>query len=588
VKYFHSFILLFFYSSLAFGQSINWPNSHYETFPWIDSTVNSIQIGNKVLLKPFLNKLQNTSKKKVNILHIGDIHVQQNIQTQHSRSLFQNTFGNGGYGTFFPYSTARIVDIYGYKSFHFGKWIYAKPVETEPILPIGIHTLSAKTFDPSAQLKFIFNKGSIKSNYKRLHIYCKRVPQSFDLTITSKNDSSKIDVFSNGKDSWSTEIVIDLKSVESSMTIEFLQKNLDQRSFELYGFNLESIEDQGIVYHNVGSVGLGYSHLRQLPLMKNDLLSLKPDIIVLDLGTHDFFTKLYDKFELKRTIVRYIDFLKGLPFKPLIVLISPQDQFKGGISNLDYSKFSLLLMDIARTEKVAFYDWYRASGGHESMKQWISLGLAENNGFRLTETGYQLKGSMFFHAFKSTYLKINQKKDSINSLFIPILDSGYLHRIDTTTKIDSAQLIQPILPIQPELVMNKNPESKAKWIVYQIKPGETVWNIAVNFDVKAIEIKKWNNLRSYALKRGRKLNILTKYPDGKQIENTEGNLNVDDAKPNSKPKNETAKTKKYHKVKKGDTLFSISKKYDLSVNELKDINHLRKNEISIGQKLRVK
>ncbi len=570
---------------MGFGQSINWPNSHYETFPWIDSNVNSIQIGNKVLLKPFLNKLQNSSKKKVSILHIGDIHIQQNVQTQSSRSLFQNTFGYGGYGTFFPYSTARISDIYGYKSFHFGKWIYAKPVEIDPILPIGIHTLSAKTFDHSAQLKFLFYKGSIKSNYKRLHIYCKRVPQSFDLKITSKNDSSKIDVFSNGKDSLSTEIVVDLKSVESSITIEFIQKDLNQRSFELFGFNLESIEDQGIVYHNVGSIGLGYCHLRQLPLMKNDLLSLKPDMIVLDLGTHDFFTKVYDKFELRKTIVRYIDFLKALPFKPLIVLVSPQDQFKGGLSNLDDSKFSLLLMDIARTEKVAFYDWYRVSGGHESMKQWISLGLAENNGFRLTETGYQLKGSMFFHAFKSTYLKINQKKDSINSLFIPILDSGYLHRIDTTQKIDSSQLLPPIVTIQQEAVVNNHPSTSAKWIVYYIKPGETVWNIAENYDVKAIEIKKWNNLRSYALKRGKKLKILTHYPKGKKIIDNENNHIQIEVK--SEKRNDTVKPKKYHKIKKGDTLFSVSKKYNLSVDELKDLNHLRENKIAIGQKLRV-
>lgn len=570
---------------MGFGQSINWPNSHYETFPWIDSTANSIQIGNKVLLKPFLNKLQNTSKKKVSILHIGDIHIQQNVQTQSSRSLFQNAFGYGGYGTFFPYSTARISDIYGYKSFHFGKWIYAKPVEIDPILPIGIHTLSAKTFDHSAQLKFLFYKGSIKSNYKRLHIYCKRVPQSFDLKITSKNDSSKIDVFSNGKDSLSTEIVVDLKSVESSITIEFIQKDLNQRSFELFGFNLESIEDQGIVYHNVGSIGLGYCHLRQLPLMKNDLLSLKPDMIVLDLGTHDFFTKVYDKFELRKTIVRYIDFLKALPFKPLIVLVSPQDQFKGGLSNLDDSKFSLLLMDIARTEKVAFYDWYRVSGGHESMEQWISLGLAENNGFRLTETGYQLKGSMFFHAFKSTYLKINQKKDSINSLFIPILDSGYLHRIDTTQKIDSSQLLPTIVTIQPEDVVNNHPSTSAKWIVCYIKPGETVWNIAENYDVKAIEIKKWNNLRSYALKRGKKLKILTHYPKGKKIIDNENNHIQIEVK--SEKRNDTVKPKKYHKIKKGDTLFSVSKKYNLSVDELKDLNHLRKNKIAIGQKLRV-
>jgi flagellum-specific peptidoglycan hydrolase FlgJ len=40
-----------------------------------------------------------------------------------------------------------------------------------------------------------------------------------------------------------------------------------------------------------------------------------------------------------------------------------------------------------------------------------------------------------------------------------------------------------------------------------------------------------------------------------------------------------------HIVIKGDTLYSISKKYGLSVNELKNINGLNSNDISIGQTL---
>lgn len=38
-------------------------------------------------------------------------------------------------------------------------------------------------------------------------------------------------------------------------------------------------------------------------------------------------------------------------------------------------------------------------------------------------------------------------------------------------------------------------------------------------------------------------------------------------------------------VKKGDTLYSISKKHNLTVQELKDFNGLKNNTIYIGQKL---
>ncbi len=43
-----------------------------------------------------------------------------------------------------------------------------------------------------------------------------------------------------------------------------------------------------------------------------------------------------------------------------------------------------------------------------------------------------------------------------------------------------------------------------------------------------------------------------------------------------------------HKVIKGDTLYSLSKKYNLSVNQLKELNKLDSNSLSLGQILNIK
>jgi flagellum-specific peptidoglycan hydrolase FlgJ len=43
-----------------------------------------------------------------------------------------------------------------------------------------------------------------------------------------------------------------------------------------------------------------------------------------------------------------------------------------------------------------------------------------------------------------------------------------------------------------------------------------------------------------------------------------------------------------HIVKKGDTLFSISKEHNISISDLIKINKLKDNEISIGQRLKTK
>ena len=52
-------------------------------------------------------------------------------------------------------------------------------------------------------------------------------------------------------------------------------------------------------------------------------------------------------------------------------------------------------------------------------------------------------------------------------------------------------------------------------------------------------------------------------------------------------KKDNSKNITYYKVKKGDTLYSISKKYDVSLKELVKNNKLKNNTIYLGQKLKI-
>lgn len=47
------------------------------------------------------------------------------------------------------------------------------------------------------------------------------------------------------------------------------------------------------------------------------------------------------------------------------------------------------------------------------------------------------------------------------------------------------------------------------------------------------------------------------------------------------------KVKKTHVVKRGDSLYSLSKKYGTSVEALKKINHLKKEALQVGQKIKI-
>lgn len=58
--------------------------------------------------------------------------------------------------------------------------------------------------------------------------------------------------------------------------------------------------------------------------------------------------------------------------------------------------------------------------------------------------------------------------------------------------------------------------------------------------------------------------------------------------PLPKPERFTSNDSEYYSVRRGDTLYNISQKFNLSLEELKLINKLKNDHIQVGQKLKVK
>lgn len=112
---------------------------------------------------------------------------------------------------------------------------------------------------------------------------------------------------------------------------------------------------------------------------------------------------------------------------------------------------------------------------------------------------------------------------------------------------------------------------------YIVKKGDTLQKISKKFNVSVPELKRLNNLRSDKLVAGMRLEI--KKEQNNKVVNGNKKLSRNIA---SKPKKSEPKT---YIVKKGDTIWKIAKRFNMTVDDLKEINELQDNFIKVGQRL---
>ena len=96
---------------------------------------------------------------------------------------------------------------------------------------------------------------------------------------------------------------------------------------------------------------------------------------------------------------------------------------------------------------------------------------------------------------------------------------------------------------------------------YTVKRGDTLWSIANKYNIPVSELKSLNNLTSNVIVIGQQL----KLSDAK-TPTTDGTIYV---------------------VKKGDSLWSIANKYNVPVDDLISYNNLTSLSIQIGQQLMI-
>ncbi|MBP6041049.1 MAG: LysM peptidoglycan-binding domain-containing protein [Flavobacterium sp.] len=152
------------------------------------------------------------------------------------------------------------------------------------------------------------------------------------------------------------------------------------------------------------------------------------------------------------------------------------------------------------------------------------------------------------------------------------------------------KLINNNLQLGASLQVVKNPINKEaisesverKDIAYSVQKGDNLGGIAKKFGATIEELKQWNNLKTNAIAIGNSL-IVAK----NEIVIDTNKATVASFKKKEQFSSTTNKEAEYY-VKKGDSLYSISKKYPgVTISDLKKWNNIKDDELKPGMKLKI-
>ncbi len=459
-------LILSVYFSVNYTTAINIPKtSVVKTGKRVPLEYNNFY--NASALNPFFEKLvalDTFHDRKLNIVHIGDSHIQADVMTNLMRVRLQEVFGNAGLGLVFPYS---LIKTNGGKNVTFSSNISWNAEKNSDLSGITGYALSTnkKNFVIELNLKnkdYTFNTLKIitpdnqrlfelATNVGKVTPLKPSAPKSVSHKVTkgetlysiSKKYHSTIAQVQKANKLKSNKIRIgqvlhiptkqlasapDTKVDMSNATILnanalysyyaydslevsdkiYLTPNAESSSFTLNGIVLEN-NNNGIIYHTIGVNGAHFSDYNKSSRFFEQIKALSPDLIVISLGTNETFGKLSaERYDAE--VTKFIEAIRNSYGQcPILLTTPPPSLYKKKNPNPLCMEYANTLIDNSIKENYSVFDLYRALGGNEAMTRFIQEKLIAGDRVHYTRDGYLEQGSLFYDAFMSNYQNYKQQ-----------------------------------------------------------------------------------------------------------------------------------------------------------------------------------
>lgn len=326
---------------------------------------------------------------RVNIVHIGDSHLQADMATAVARTRLGEHYGSAGRALVVPFKLAGTNEPMDYSIQS------SEPVEQSRLLKMPWPTSMGFTGIAIRPLK-----------------------DEFEVTISAREPFDSIAVFYTGDsldilNEGHVHLSKNIVSVALDDTCSNILLRLRTKSnVDIHGLNLLK-GNSGIAYHVIGNNGATYSAYNGIDNFSCGIAGLQPALIVISLGTNEAFGHISDQ-EMRMQMHTLIAGLRNACPDAYMLLTTPAECQRRAYSgrgrkrrrtgfavNANVNRLRNVILDFARSEKIPVYDFYEVAGGNGASAKWLRDGMMNKDRIHLLRPGYIMQGHLFTDAIEN-------------------------------------------------------------------------------------------------------------------------------------------------------------------------------------------
>ncbi len=381
-KLYFTWLLLILFTNIINGQSV---------ISFINDKKNVIS--NNQFLDSFYYKMSlvKDSNAQVQILHIGDSHLQADFLTEQVRKLFNS---NAARGLIVPYKVAKTNSSYMYSSKTFSDWQGKRCTKLDNPLPIGIGGITIQTTDDSARI--IITTKDVKG-FNFFKIFHQNDESAFDFSVFDNNGNALLQqAYSKNKKDY--ESVFYSNEIIYSVTIQNKKTNNFQWQSLIYGMYISNGKS-GVVYNSLGVNGAEFRHYNEAQYFAEQSQALCPDLIIISLGTNEAANSKFEEQTFYNQIDKMVNDLQNYNPNATVLLTTPADNYKRKRkTNTIIKRVSATIVNYCINNNLPYWDLYQISGGYKSAKYWKKHHLFAKDFLHYSRQGYEAQGTLFYNA----------------------------------------------------------------------------------------------------------------------------------------------------------------------------------------------